>query len=88
MGLKAQMHVETPAGGRDRSKDCTGEREDVPPEAAWQTHTQGGCALSTRDIGLGRPMTSPRTFMMSSSTCGGFGRQLWHAWHVWQVPEA
>jgi hypothetical protein len=49
MGLKAhQMDAETPAGGRDRLEDCTGEREDIPPEATWQTHTQGGCALSTR----------------------------------------
>jgi hypothetical protein len=31
---------------------CIGEEEDVPPEAAEQTYTQGGCAFSTRMLAL------------------------------------
>jgi hypothetical protein len=35
---------------------CTGEEEeDVPPEAAWQSLTQGGCAFSTRTLALEGP---------------------------------
>jgi hypothetical protein len=37
------MDVETPSGGRDRTEMdqglCTGEEEDVPPEAPWQSLT-------------------------------------------------
>ena len=38
-----QVDAETPSGGRDRTKMdqgvCTGEDEDVPPEAPWQSWT-------------------------------------------------
>jgi hypothetical protein len=56
MGLKAhQMDVETPQGAETDQRVCTREEEDVPPEAAWQSLTQGGCAFSTRTLALEGP---------------------------------
>jgi hypothetical protein len=38
-----------PQQGAEKDQRIALEKEeDIPPEAAWQTHTQGGCALSTR----------------------------------------
>jgi hypothetical protein len=39
-------------GAETGQRVCTGEEEDVPPEAAEQTCTQGGCAFSTRTLAL------------------------------------
>jgi hypothetical protein len=88
MGLKAhQMDVETPAGGRDRSEDCTGERGGRSTRGSLADPYPGGLCPFHQDVGLGRPMTSPRTPMTSSSalevlggscvpsgTCGRFLR--------------
>jgi hypothetical protein len=39
-------------GAETGQRVCTGEEEDVPPEATEQTCTQGGCAFSTRTLAL------------------------------------
>jgi hypothetical protein len=53
MGLRAhQMDVETPAGAETSQRVCTGEEEDVPPEATEKTCTRGGYAFSTRTLAL------------------------------------
>jgi hypothetical protein len=86
MGLKAHlMDVETPTGGRDRSKGLHRRRERHSTRGSLAEPYPGGLCHFHQEVGLGRPMTSPRTLMTSSSACGGFGRQLWYMWHV---PEA
>jgi hypothetical protein len=76
MGLKAhQMDVETPAGGRDRSEGLHRRRGGRSTRGSLAEPYPGGLCPFHQDVGLGRPMTSPRTLMMSSNTCGGFGRQ-------------
>jgi hypothetical protein len=85
MGLKAhQMDVETPAGGRDRSEGLHRRRGGRSTRGSLADLYPGGLCPFHQDVGLGRPMTSPRTLMTSSSACGGFGRQLWQVVHVWQ----
>jgi hypothetical protein len=74
MGLKAhQMDVETPAGGRDRSEDCIRERGGRFTRGSLAGLDPGGLCPFHHDVGLGRPMTSPRSPMTSSSVLGGFG---------------
>jgi hypothetical protein len=61
-GSKAhQVDVETPSGGIDMTemdqKLCTGEEEDVPPEAPWQSLTKGDWPFLSGTLameGLGR----------------------------------
>jgi hypothetical protein len=89
MGLKAhQMDVETPAGGRDKSEGLHRGRGGRSTRGSLADLYLGGLFPFHQDVGLGRPMTSPRTLMTSSSACGGFGRQLWQLWHMWQLLEA
>jgi hypothetical protein len=39
-------------GAETGQRVCTEKEEDVPPKAAEQTCTQGGCAFSTRTLAL------------------------------------
>ena len=43
------------SGAETEQRVCTGEEKDVPPEAARQSLTQGGCALSTWTLALEGP---------------------------------
>jgi hypothetical protein len=62
MGLKShQMDVETPAGGRDRSKDCTRERGGCFTRGSLAGLDPRGLCPFHHDVGLGRPMTSSMT---------------------------
>jgi hypothetical protein len=47
--LRPQQEAETD------QRVCTGEEQDIPPEAAWQSLTQGGCALSIGTLALEGP---------------------------------
>jgi hypothetical protein len=60
------MDVETPAGGRDRSKDCTRERGGCSTRGNPTGLDLGGLCPFHHDVGLGRPMTS-------TNALGGFG---------------
>jgi hypothetical protein len=74
MGLKAhRMDVETLAGSRDRSEDCTKERGGCFTRGSLAGLDPGGLCPFHHDVGLGRPMTSPRSPMTSSSVLGCFG---------------
>jgi hypothetical protein len=86
MGLKAhQMDVETPAGGKTEGLHQRGGGRSTRGSLA-EPYPGGLCPFH-QDVGLGRPMTSPRTLMTSSSamevlggscvpsgTCGSFRR--------------
>jgi hypothetical protein len=85
MGLKAhQMDAETPAGGRDRSEGLHQGRGGRSTRGSLADLYPGGLCPFHQDVGLGRPMTSPRTLMTSSNfvevlggscgTCGSFWR--------------
>ena len=83
MGLKShQMDVETLEGGKDRSESFHRRRGGRSTKGIPIDLYLGGLFPFHEDVGLGRPMTSAKTLMMLSSACGGFGRQLWHVWHV------
>jgi len=59
MGLKVhRMDAETPARGRDRSEDCTREREGCFTRGSLTGLDPGGLFPFHHDVGLGRPMTS------------------------------
>jgi hypothetical protein len=86
MGLKShEMDAETPTGGINRSEGLHRRRGGRSTRGNLAELYPGGLCLFHQDVGLGRPMMSPKTLMMSPNACGGFGRQLWHVWHV---PEA
>jgi hypothetical protein len=77
MGLKAhQMDVETPAGDKDRLEVFHQRRGGRSTRGSSANLYPGGLCPFHQDVGLGRPMMSPRTLMKSSNACGGFGRQL------------
>jgi hypothetical protein len=61
------MDVETPSKGRDRSRDCTRERGGRSTRDILAGLDPGGFCPFHHDVGLGRPMTSPRSPMMSPS---------------------
>jgi hypothetical protein len=61
-----EMDVETLAGGRDRSEDCTRERGGRFTRGNLTGLDPGWLCPLHHDVGLGRPM-------MSSSALGGFG---------------
>jgi hypothetical protein len=74
MRLKAQqMDAETPTGGGDRSEDCTRERRGRFTRGSLAGLDLGGLCPFHHDVGLGRPMTSPRSSMTSSNVLGCFG---------------
>jgi hypothetical protein len=74
MGLKYhQMDAETPAGGRDRSEDYTRERGGRFTKGSLAGLDQGGLCPFHHDVGLGKPMTSPRSPMMLSDIFRCFG---------------
>jgi hypothetical protein len=71
-------------GAEAGQRVCIGEEEDIPPEAAKQTCTQGGCAFPTKTLALeGHDVTQDVHDVIQHLM--DFGRQLWH---VWLVPEA
>ena len=78
------MDAETPARGRDRTEGFAPKKRTFHRGTLAETYPGGLCLLHW-DVGLGRPMTSPRMPMTYSSIYGHFGRQLWH---VWQLGEA
>jgi hypothetical protein len=59
------MDVVTPAGGRDRSWVCTRERGGRSTRDSLAGLDPGGSCPFHLDVGLGRPMASPRSPMMS-----------------------
>jgi hypothetical protein len=62
MGLEAhQMDAETLARGKDRSGVCTGERGGRSTRDNLASMDPGGSCPFHHDVGLGRPMTSPRS---------------------------
>jgi hypothetical protein len=67
------MDVETPTRGRDRSGDCTRERGGCFTRDILEGLDPGGLCIFHHDVGLGRPMTSPRSPMMSPNIFGCFG---------------
>jgi hypothetical protein len=74
MGIKYhQIDVETPTWGIDRSKDCTRERGGRFNRGILAGLDPWGLCPFDHDVGLGRPMTSPRSPMMSSNVLGCFG---------------
>jgi hypothetical protein len=76
MGLKAhQMDVETPTGGIDKLEGLHRRRAGHSTKGILENLNPEGLCPFHQDVGLGRPMKSPKTLMTSS--CGGFGRQLW-----------
>jgi hypothetical protein len=82
------MDVETPAGGRDRTKGFVAEKRRTFHRGIPAEPYPGGLCPLHWDVGLGRPKTSPRMPMTSSSSYGRFGRHLRKLWHVWQLGEA
>jgi hypothetical protein len=77
MGLKAhQMDVETPARGRDRSKDLHWGRGGRSTRGNLAGMYPGGLCPFHQNVGLGRPMTSPKTLYDIIQHCGGFGRAI------------
>jgi hypothetical protein len=77
MGLKAhQMDVETPVGGRDKSEGLHRRRGGRSNKSSFAEPYPGELCLFHHDVGLGRPMTSPRTPYDVLQRYGGFGRQL------------
>jgi hypothetical protein len=77
MGLKAhQMDAETPTGGKDMLEGLHRRRGGRSTRGNLAEPYPGGLCPFQQDVGLGRPMTQPKTLMTSSSDCGGFGRQL------------
>jgi hypothetical protein len=62
MGLKAhQMDVETPTGGRDRSEGLHRKGRRRSTRSSLADLYPGGLCPFHQDVGLGRPMTSPKT---------------------------
>jgi hypothetical protein len=82
------MDVETPTGGRDRTEGFAPEKRRTFHRGSLAEPYLGGLCPLHWDVGLGRPMTSPRMPMTSSSIMDVLGRQLWQWWHVWQLGEA
>jgi hypothetical protein len=88
MGMKAhQMVVETPTRGRDRSEGLHQRRERCSTRGNLIDLYPGGLCPFHENVGLGRPMASPRTpyditgakeFLVGScvpnGTCGSFWR--------------
>jgi hypothetical protein len=70
------MDVETPAGGRDRTEGFAPEKRRTFHRGSLAEPYPGGLCPLHWDVGLGRPMTSPR-MPMTSSNIWSFGRQLW-----------
>jgi hypothetical protein len=60
------MDVETPAGGRDRTEGFAPEKRTFHRGTLAEPYLGGLCPLHW-NFGLGRPMTSPRIPMTSSS---------------------
>jgi hypothetical protein len=79
------MDVETPIGGRDRTKGLHRERGGCSMRGSLAVPYTGGLFPLHEDVGLGSPMMSPTMLMTSSNIYGHFGRQLWH---MWQLGEA
>jgi hypothetical protein len=74
MGLKSHhMDAKTPVRGKERSKDCTRERGGCFTRGNLTGLDPGGLCLFHHEVGLGWPMTSPRSPMTSSSVLGCFG---------------
>jgi hypothetical protein len=82
------MDVETPAGGRDKDRGFAPEKRRTFHRGTLAEPYLGGMSPLHRNVGLGRPRTSPRRFMMSSLLHGRFGETDRAVWHVWQVGEA
>jgi hypothetical protein len=82
------MDVETPAGGRDRTEGFAPEKRRTFHRGTLAEPYLGGLCPLHWNVGLGRPMTSPRMPMTSSNIVDVLGRQLWQLWHVWQLGEA
>jgi hypothetical protein len=71
------MDVETPTRDKDRTKGLAlGKRRTFYRGSLAEPYLEGLCPLHW-NVGLGRPMTSPRMAMMSSNIVDVLGRQLW-----------
>ena len=68
------MDVETLAGGRDRKEGFAQERRRTSCRGTLAELDLGGLCPFQWNVGLGRPRTSPRRFMMSSFPHERFGR--------------
>jgi hypothetical protein len=67
------MDVETPAGGRDKTEGLAPEKRRTFHRGTLAEPYLGGLSPLHWNVGLGRPMTSPRMPMTSSSIYGRFG---------------
>jgi hypothetical protein len=67
------MDVETPIGGRDRTKGFSHERRRMSCRGTPKELDLGGLFPFQWNIGLGRPGTSPMRSMTSSLLHGRFG---------------
>jgi hypothetical protein len=74
------VDVETPSGGRDRTRDGSGalhqRRRGRSTRGTLAELDLGGLALFQWNVGLGRPRTSPMMTMMSSSLLDVLGGRL------------
>jgi hypothetical protein len=61
------MNVETPAGGRDRIEGFAPEKRRMFHKSTLAEPYLGGLCPLHWNVGLGRPRTSPRMPMTSSS---------------------
>jgi hypothetical protein len=68
------MDVETPTGGTDRTEGFAPERRRTSCRGTLAELDLGGLCPFQWNVGLGRPRTSPRRFMMSSFLHERFGR--------------
>jgi hypothetical protein len=75
------MDVETPAGGRDRTEGFAPEKRRTFHRGTLAEPYLGGLCPLHWNVGLGRPMTSPRMPMTSSNivdvlggSCGSLAR--------------
>jgi hypothetical protein len=71
------MDVETPAGGRDRTEGFAPEKRRTFHRGTLAEPYLGGLCPLHWNVGLGRPRTSPRRPMTSSSFMDVLGRQSW-----------
>jgi hypothetical protein len=82
------MDAETLAGARDMTEGFALEKRRMFHRGSLVEPYLGELCPLRWDVGLGRPMTSPRMPMTSSSIMDVLGRQLWQWWHVWDLGEA
>ena len=67
------MDVETPTGGRDKAECLYHGRAEESTRGSGEDLYLGGLSLLHRNVGLGRPRTSPKKHMISPNSMDVLG---------------